>query len=38
MEHTWRADVGEQLHVRFSWARTRLFDRFATLVLHENPC
>ena len=35
MEHTRRADDGEQLHVRFSWSRTRLFDRLATLVLYE---
>ena len=35
MEHTWRADKGDQLHVRFSWTRTHLFDRLAMLRLYE---
>ena len=35
MAHTRRADDGEELHVKFSWSRTRLFDRLATLVLYE---
>ena len=35
LAHARRADDGEELTVTFRWARHRLFDRLATLVLFE---